>query len=304
MKSSLSTDSGYVFAIVTLLIWSGFVVVSRLGATGVLTPYDISALRLGTAALVLAPWWLPRLLHRERRQLRWYQGLILALLAGVSYPLASYVGFQHAPASHGAVLISGMLPFFTSLFAGWLLGERPSVVRLMGLALILAGVLTLLTHQIPLQSFSESTVKGDVFLLSASALWSLFTVLIKYWRLKAFDVSLGVTAISAMLYLPIFFLFLPSQLALANGQDIALQAFYQGFIVVCVAMWTYAKAVELLGSVKVVMMMSTVPVVATLLAIPVLGEALTAGSAIGVILVFLGAFIGAMANAKTTPSAP
>lgn len=296
MKATYSTDSGYVFAAVTLLIWSGFVVVSRLGSTSILTPYDIAALRLGTAALVLAPWWLPRLLNRERRQLKWYQALSLALLAGITYPLASYIGFQTSPASHGAVLISGMLPFFTSFFAGWLLGERPSRVRVLGLVLILTGVLTLLFGQITPQTFSTATIKGDFMLLSASCLWSLFTVLIKYWQLKAFDVSLGVTSVSAMIYLPVFALFLPSHLHLASVEDIALQAFYQGFIVVCVAMWTYAKAVELLGSVKVVIMMSAVPVVGALLAVPVLGETLSSSTALGVTIVFLGALIGAMAK--------
>lgn len=301
MKANFSSDSGYLFAALTVLIWSGFVVVSRMGSTGTLTPYDISALRLGTAALVLAPWWLPRLLIPERRQLQWYQGLSLALLAGITYPLASYIGFQYAPASHGAVLISGMLPFFTSIFAGRLLGERPSRVRFLGLTLILTGVLTLLFTQMNVQSFGQSTLKGDLLLLAASCFWSLFTVLIKYWRLKAFDVSLGVTAISAMMYLPVFFLFLPSHLAIASTQDIALQAFYQGFIVVCVAMWTYAKAVELLGSVKVVIMMSAVPVVGTLLAIPVLGETLSTGAAVGVAIVSLGVLIGALARpAKPT----
>ena len=56
MKAALSPDAGYFYAAITLLIWSGFVVVSRLGSTGTLTPYDIDALRIGTSALVLAPW--------------------------------------------------------------------------------------------------------------------------------------------------------------------------------------------------------------------------------------------------------
>lgn len=296
MKAPISADAGYLYAAITLLIWSGFVVVSRLGSTGTLTPYDIDALRIGTSALVLAPWWLPRLLKSGLRQLRWYQSLTLAMLAGITYPLASYTGFQISPASHGAVLISGMLPFFTSIFAGLLLGERPNRIRLLSLALILTGVMILLFTSIATLPAGQSTLKGDLFLLAASCLWSLFTVLLKLWQVKAFDVTLGVAAVSSLIYLPVFALFLPSNLSIASWQEIALQSFYQGFVVVCVAMWTYAKAVELLGSMRVVIMMSGVPVVGALLAVPILGEALTPGSALGAAIVFLGALLGAMAR--------
>jgi len=290
--SERRVDSGYFFAAITLLIWSGFVIVSRKGGTSPLNPFDIAALRISTAALVLSPWWLPRLLRPALRQLRWYQSLSFALIAGIAYPLVAYFGFRHAPAGHGAVLISGMLPFFTSLLAAVLLKERPGHVRLAGLCLILSGVVTLLwaSHSGP------ATLMGDVILLSASLLWSLFTVLLKVWKVRAFDVTLGVTAMSALIYLPVYLLFLPKHIAAASYGDIGLQAFFQGFVVVCVAMWTYARAAEQLGSVKLVILMSGVPVIGTLLAVPLLGEVLTPAAAIGTSLTFMGALLGAMAK--------
>lgn len=299
MPSSTPAQAGYVFAAITLLIWSSFVVVSRLGTQGMLTPYDISALRIATAAAVLSPWWLPRLLDRSRRQLPGYQALIFALLAGISYPLVAYLGFRIAPASHGAMLISGMLPCFTSLLAWLLLGEAPNRQRLGGLLLILTGVITLLISGMPSLQAGLATWPGDLLLLTASLLWSLFTVLLKYWQARAFDVTLAVSAVSAIIYLPVFALFLPSHLAMAAWSEILLQAFFQGFVVVCVAMWTYARAVELLGSVRVVILMSGVPVAGVLLAVPVLGEPLTGGKLAGVILVCLGAALGAWAQGRS-----
>ena len=286
--------AGYGFAAITLLIWSSFVVVSRLGGNGVLTPFDVAALRIGTAAVVLSPWWLPRLLRPSLRKLRWHQSLILALLAGIGYPLSAYAGLHLAPASHGAVLISGMLPLFTSLLAAFFLGERPSLQRLLGMLLILTGGCTLLlaSHA----ASAPGTGTGDLLLLCASILWSLFTALLKHWQVRAFDVTLGVTATSALIYLPVYAAFLPSHLHLASAGEIALQAFFQGFLVVCVAMWTYARAAEILGAVKVVIMMSTVPVTGTLLAVVFLHEPLTALAALGVAITSTGACLGAMAR--------
>ena len=63
-------------------------------------------------------------------------------------------------------------------------------------------------------------------------------------------------------------------------------------------MWTFAKATELLGAVRVAVMMSAVPVAGTLLAIAILGEVLTPASAIGLMLIFLGALVGALARAR------
>lgn len=299
MNRESRTSTGYVFAATTLIIWSGFVVVSRYGSKGILNPFDIAALRIGTAALVLAPWWLPRLFDASKRRLALNHAISFALLAGIGYPLVAYSGFIFAPASHGAVLISGMLPFFTSILAWFLLAEKPSRMRLLGLVFILLGVAVLLANSLRSVGIGGRVVAGDLILLTASVLWSLFTVLLRFWRARAFDVTLGVTAVSALFYLPVYLLLLPKHLTQASLQDILVQAIFQGVMVVCVALWTYARAIEILGTVRVVIMMSTVPVVGALMAVPVLGESLNMSAAIGAATTFLGALIGALAKPDT-----
>ena len=263
----------WLYAFITLIIWSGFVVVSRLGGQSVLTPYDVVALRVGTSAVILLPWWLPQLMVPHRRRWIFWQGLVLSVIAGFAYPLVVYTGFVFAPASHGAVLTSGMLPFFTSILALVMLGERPGRQRLLGLFLILVGVGTLLlgSKSVDIPS-GKHVLLGDVILLSASFLWALFTVLLRYWRVPAFDVTLAVAGLAALVYLPVYVLFLPRHLGQAPWPSILLQAFYQGVLVVCVAMWTYARATELLGTVRMVILMSMVPLIGTLLALVLLAE--------------------------------
>ncbi|MDZ4298172.1 MAG: DMT family transporter [Moraxellaceae bacterium] len=299
MSLSQHRHAGYIFAGFTLMIWAGFVIASRHGGQGLLTPYDLAALRIGTAAIVLSPWWLPRLLQPSRRRVVTKHAFGLAIVVGITYPLLAYGGLSIAPASHGGILLSGMLPLFTTVMALLILKEIPSRLRLLGLGLILAGVTTLFVAN--LQGFGHglAALPGDIMLLGASICWALFTVLLKRWQLRPFDVTLAIVAYSALLYLPFYALFLPKQIHLAPLNEVALQAFFQGFLVVCVAMWTYAKAAELLGAVKVVMIMSSVPVLATLLAVPLLGESLTVGSAVGALLAGLGAYIGAMAKPAT-----
>lgn len=299
MHSSPPALTGYLLAFFTLLVWSGFVIASRHAGTGVLTPYDLAALRIGTAALVLLPWWLPLLWRPRQRGIPAARAWPLALVVGIAYPLLAYGGLSLAPASHGGVLLSGMLPFFAALVAGLWLGERPGGARLLGLALILAGVITLFVANLAGFGIEPDVLPGDLMLLGASLSWAIFTVAIRHWGMKAFEVMLTVTALAALLYLPTYLLWLPKQLQAASLQDILLQALFQGVLVVCVAMWTYAKATEILGAQKVVIIMSTVPMLATLLAVPLLDEALTAAAATGAALTGLGALIGALARPST-----
>ncbi len=286
----------WLYAAITLVIWSGFVVVSRVGGQSVLTPYDIVALRVGTSALLLIPWWMPQLVIPARRRWKLGQGVFLAVVAGFAYPLVVYTGFVFAPASHGAVLTSGMLPFFTSILALIMLGERPGRRRQLGLFLILVGVGTLLlSSQSGHSHQSGHVLLGDLILLLASFLWALFTVLLRYWRIPAFDVTLAVAGLAALMYLPFYAFILPKHLGQAPLQSIVLQAFFQGVLVVCVAMWTYARATELLGTVRMVILMSTVPLIGTFLAILLLGEHPSLGTMFGAGLTGLGALLGSLA---------
>ena len=94
---------GYLAAFFTLVTWTGFSLVSRVGGKSPLTPYDIIALRLITASLALLPiaWGkLPAGAWRDGRL--W----ILSLLGNLIYCLLVYRGFKYAPAAHGAILLS------------------------------------------------------------------------------------------------------------------------------------------------------------------------------------------------------
>ena len=46
---------GYAFATVAVLIWSGFILVSRFGGIGPLLPADVIAIRYATCSLLYGP---------------------------------------------------------------------------------------------------------------------------------------------------------------------------------------------------------------------------------------------------------
>ncbi|MCW3480924.1 DMT family transporter [Neisseriaceae bacterium JH1-16] len=284
--SPTSQRAGYLAAFGTLLIWTGFIVISRLGGKSVLTAYDILALRLGTASVLLLLMFGPL----PRESLRDARLWLLAVLGGVGYGVLVYAGFKHAPAAHGAILLPGLQPFLIAVIAWWLAGERPGPQRTLGYLLIGTGVVLTampLMHDPAL----AGQLGGDALLLAASMAWALFSVLAKRWAYSPWLLTRFIALGSAILYLPVYFVALPKALAAAPLTTIAIQALYQGIGPTILAMVLFLKAVQALGPSRVSAVIALVPVLAGLAAVPLLGEPLTGWLAAGMVSVSLGALL-------------
>lgn len=286
--NSVTERAGFAYASIVIALWSGFVLVSRIGGTSELSPLDITALRFGTAALVLLPAWL----FWKRVPLFNLRMLVLALIGGIGYSLSVYAGFHYAPGAHGALLVSGLLPFMLALFVWLLLGETPRRQLKYGLLLIAAGVGCL-----AFDTFSRggehggSIALGDALLVAASLCWALYTVLIRRWGYQPWETTIGVALLAGLLYLPVYVLILPSSLAQAPMMTVLLQAVYQGIFVVIVAMVLYMQALVRLGPARLGAMMAMVPAIAGTGVSLVLDEPLTVWLIAGLLLTSSGAWV-------------
>lgn len=282
---SPSLRHGYAFAAATVCIWAGFVLLSRMAGGSALNGNDVTALRFGMAALVLLPaWW-----FRWRVPLWDRRLLLLAATGGVGYALAVYWSFRFAPAAHGAVLLSGVLPFFVAAVAWALLGEPPKPRLWQALGCIAAGVGCLAAHS--LGGLGQSW-PGDLLLLLGSLLWAVYTVLVRRWGFAPVETTIGVTLLSAVFYLPVYALLLPQGLSAAPWSVIATQAVYQGVFVAIVAMVLYMQALARLGPLRLGTAMATVPAIAGTGATLVLGEPFSLWLLAGLGLTSLGAWLG------------
>lgn len=285
---------GYISALIVVVIWTGFIVTSRMAGKSPLTPYDTIALRYAVAAFAIFPFWL-----KYRTKLFEWRKIVLSLTGAIAFTLLAFNGFHRTPASHAGILLQGFLPFAVGIMAYFFAGERPSRQRLFGLALIAIGVASM-----ALESFAGGsiTLLGDGFMLAASLTWALYTTLLRRWNIPPMDSAIAVTILAAIMYLPVYVLFLPKNLAETPWQTCAFHALYQGVIVAVVQMIFYTRAVSQLGATRLAMMTSTVPLLASLVAsiMPQLNEPLTTPIIIGLIFVVLGAYAGNR-QPKATP---
>ena len=286
--NAAATRSGYIFAFITVSQWAGFVVLSKLAGASGLNGFDLTALRFGVASLFLLPAWI----FWKRVPLFNVRMVTLALVGGIGYALAAYSGFHFAPGSHGAVLISGILPFSVTALAWLVLHERPSRIRCAALGVIAAGVFCIARYSI--NNLHESW-PGDLLMISASCLWGLYTVLVKRWGQTPWEITIGVALLSALMYLPVYALFLPKGLFTAPWHAVLLQGFFQGVMVVIVAMLCFMQAMARLGPTRLGAVMATVPAFAGLGSVMFLHEPFSWLLVAGLIMTCSGAWLGSRA---------
>ena len=275
---------GTIAAVCVVFFWSGWIVVSRIGVTHQLTVYDVTGLRFSIGAAVAMPYIIWR---RAWRGLTPGRILVLTLTSGVPYALLSYFGLTYAPAAHGGVFLNGCLPIFTTLFGWFWLGQKSGFSQIAGLGIILIGV-TLVGYEGFVSSAGGMTWLGDVLFLAAIALFAVFMVANRVWTITPGQVVFAVTIVSAVFYIPVWLLWLDSNLAVAPGSEILLQGAYQGLVPSILGISCLNVAVRHIGARSTSVFLSVVPVVAALAAIPILQEMPGLPAWIGMITVTVG----------------
>lgn len=301
---------GYACAALVVLVWSSFSLASRFSARpgeGVrLTPWDLGALRYAVAWCVGLLLWLAG----AGRGLPWRRAATLALFGGFGFALPSYAGFSLAPAAHGALINSGTLPFIVAIALRAITGERWSRSRQFSLALLLAGFVLFGIEAYAHQTAPLGAWHGDLLFLVASSSWAAYTILARRWSPTPMQAVVAVGLWCAPLYLPLWWLALPSHLAAAPAGaplgEILFQAFFQGIVAVLVALALYTSALRRIGANHLTTITAAVPGVTALLAIPLLGEPLGALALAGLALVCAAVALGmgkiTFPSALDTPS--
>lgn len=322
---------GVLAAVVTVLIWSSFIVISRAAADpargGVLTPFDIVYARICGASLVLLPWglwmsWRERLLASETKEafsghshslgglspLSLKHTLQIGLAGGLIYPMLAYNGFSFAPAAHASVLMPGSLPLWTALLAWLLLGERVGIARASGLALIVAGGLLVGgAHLLPTAD-GGNTWRGDLLFILASMTWAVYSVLARRFAVYAVRATIAITALAFVLYVPLYTLLLllhwaPGNALAAPWQDVATQMLFQGVGSVAISGISFTVMIAHFGPVRSTMITALVPGLSALAATVLLAEPLAWNLLGGLALVTAGIVLGVRPAAlRTTKS--
>ena len=274
---------GALATLAAALIGSGWQIVSRHGVTTSLGPLELAVLRYAVPALLLAPLWCRR--SGWPPSVSVARLVLLVLCGGLPFGLVVLAGVQWAPAAHMGIFMAGSMPLFVAM-GGWVaLGDRPGRVRVLGLALMLAGVLTL-----GMGAWRDGLAawRGDLLFVLAAAMWAVYTLAFRGCGLSPWQGAALVNLGSAVALLPVVLVWGAPRLVSAPWRDVALQAFGQGVMAGVLGLVAYSVAIARLGTARAALSAALVPVFTALGAAWLLGESLEGRGWVALALVLPG----------------
>ncbi len=256
---------GAAYGLAAVGIWSGWIVVARLGLRTSLTPWDIAALRFSVAGLLLLPYVLSKGLALER--LGWI-GLVAIVLGGGAPVLLANAGLLFAPAAHAGALFPGVMPLAVAILAA-------AILHASGTGGAIGSAQTL----------------GHALFLGSGLAWACYTVAMRRARLDGLHAA-GIAAVGALiLYVPAYLITGIASLANAQWGDIALQALVQGVLTAIVSLVLYGRAVNILGASSGAAFAALSPAMTAIMAIPMLGEWPTTADWIAIASISAGVYV-------------
>jgi drug/metabolite transporter (DMT)-like permease len=176
-----------------------------------------------------------------------------------------------------------------ALLAAPILHEVFTPAKKLGLALILAGVITIVWSAGGTIGAQQNI--GYLLFLGGALLWACYTIAMRYACLDGLHAAAIAAVGTLVLYVPVYALVAGASLVEVPLTDIALQAFVQGFLAAIVALVLYGRAVSILGASGGAAFPALCPAITAVLAIPMLGEWPTAIDSIAIGLISAGVYV-------------
>ncbi|WP_317055289.1 DMT family transporter [Roseovarius rhodophyticola] len=258
---------GIASAVAVLIIWSAFFVFSRAGVQTTLTAGDIAALRFTVAGVICLPflwaWW-------PRHIPIWAAAILSMTGPGMIYTMCMYIGLSEASVAYAGVFSNGALPIFTGALVAYVSHQLPGRIQAAALAMIVIGAV--LVGSTGVGAGNGNVWLGIALFLTSAAIQSIYIFSLRHWKVKPRQALVLVNIPNALLFLPIWALFLPSGMAETPLSTILGQALFQGLGPGFLAVILFSLAANHLGPNGTAGFSAAVPATAAVLAIPVLGE--------------------------------
>jgi drug/metabolite transporter (DMT)-like permease len=222
---------------------------------------------------------------------------ILALIYPFIYFLAESHGLTMITASQGAVIIS-LIPLIVPLGAYFFLGERVSVLNIIGILISFMGVVIVVMKS----DFSfNAPPLGIILMLLATFSAAGYTLMVKKLTEKynAFTITTYQNIFGSMLFLPLFLIFeyrefLTSQHTLRGLVNLGYLSIFGSSL----AFIFYNFSVKVIGAIRTEVFSYTIPVLTAVFAYFMIGEDFGFQKLFGIAVVLAGLFLAQLKTRK------
>jgi len=258
------------------------------------------------ALLILAPFALPRVRRDWAVVRRHWRVLVPLGVIGIGVHNAlAYLGLNYTTATNG-VILNSFIPVMIVAMSFVFLRERLSPSRLLGVAVSLCGVLTIISGG-SLEALAAFRLNGgDLIVILSMAMWSIYTICLRYRPpgLDTVGFLFTIACIGELVVLPLYL----AEAAFSRSMTWTWTAFVA---IACVGLFSsvlsyifWNRGVEAVGAPVAGLFVHLMPVFGVVLAWIFLGERLMAFHLVGIALILTGIAITSRRAPLPAPAAP
>ena len=219
----------YITGVTAVLLWGAWFPITRYSVISSLGATDTIFLRFTVGSLIAIPL-LFRFGFKIQQKYSFWKCATLTFGSGLGYVTTTALGFIYVPASY-AMIAPICVIFFSILFGLVVYHTKLTLQVGICLALILFGFFLFAKGIgiIPIAG-NLSTLIGVLFFIFAGLFFTAYNIGLKKWSVPAPQAVAISVFYSAVIFLPIYFLFFESNLATALfliGESLLFQTVYQ-----------------------------------------------------------------------------
>jgi drug/metabolite transporter (DMT)-like permease len=289
-------NSPYLLLTLVALFWAGNAVAGR-AVRDVVPPLTLALVRWSGALALVAPFARrPLIADFPVIRTHWRVVLLLGLLGIAAFNALLYSGVHFTTATN-ALLIQAAIPPLIAAFGFTLFGDRTGAGQVGAMLLSLAGVIIVVCAGDPRILLHLKIGLGDGLILGASAVWALYTVLLRK-RPAVHPLSfLAVTfAIGVIAMAPLAVLEWDLGRVVVWGPTALGAMAYVAVFPSLAAYLLYTRGVDLIGAARAGQFVNLMPLFGAVLAVLLLGEPLRGFHLLGGGLIVAGIAAFAMAG--------
>jgi drug/metabolite transporter (DMT)-like permease len=269
-------------------------------AVAEIPPLAVACLRFALAAALLFVWCRIRGVPIPLRLADAPLVIGVSLTSVVVYNILFLYGVTLAPASHGAVIVPGLIPVITLVLARLLFGERVALIRAFGAALSLAGLALVVG---PAFAGDARQLTGDLLFVGGASVWAVYAILGRAAtrRFHPAAITFLAAALGAVIFAPLSLLLEPGAfvvLAAASPRALGGVA-YLGTFGTVLSFVLFYVGVQRIGAARASAYGVLIPLFGVAATVTLLGEPIEPISLVGAAVVVVGL---RLTQARSTPS--
>ena len=280
----------YGLLVLTTIFWSGNFIVGKAASFYQIPPFSLNFYRWFFAGLIILPFTYKEIISKKKYVM---ENIGLFIILGITsitiFNSIVYYSLYYSQVITGVLMIS-TIPVWIILISFFLKIEKTNSYQIIGIALSLLGVISIVT-KIDLELIKNLNFnKGDISMVIAMFAWAIFSSLLKKKKYEISQISLLQVVIicGLMFLLPIYLIELYLGNAIKLNKPFYLTLTYVVFFPGILSFLFWIKGISIIGANRSGIFLHLMPIIGTILAMIIFKEQFMYYHLIGAIFIIAG----------------